>query len=86
MYVPWIRQESNLLSRTASFNGATSALNLPDNLMTSTMAFAVEMWFKAGSGKTGVLFGEQNASLSAAPTSWSPSLYAGTDGKLNGKA
>jgi RHS repeat-associated protein len=69
----------------ASFNGSTSALNLPDNLVTSTMAFAVEMWFKAASGKTGVLFGEQNASLSSTPTHWSPGLYVGTDGKLYGK-
>jgi len=64
----------------------TAAIVLPDNLATSTMAFAVELWFIAASGKSGVLFAEQNSALSATPTHWSPGLYIGTDFKLHAKA
>ncbi|GIF96860.1 discoidin domain-containing protein [Catellatospora citrea] len=70
--------------KAASFTG-TSRMLPPDNLLTTTMGFSVEMWFKAASGKTGVLYGEQNTSLNQTPARWSPALYVGTDGKLHGK-
>lgn len=71
----------------ASFDmAAKSSMALPDNLLTSTMAFTVELWFKAASGKTGVLYGEQNTPLGTTPQRWSPALYIGTDGKLHGRA
>ncbi|SNS97149.1 discoidin domain-containing protein [Actinoplanes regularis] len=73
--------------RAGTFTGAnSSAMMLPDNLLTSTMAFTVELWFKAASGSTGVLYGEQNTTLGTTPKRWSPALYVGTDGKLHGRA
>ncbi|MFF0819747.1 LamG-like jellyroll fold domain-containing protein [Micromonospora haikouensis] len=72
--------------KAASFAGTSkSAVVVPDNTITSSMAFAVELWFKAASGNTGVLFGEQDAALSSTPSNWSPALYVGTDGKLHGR-
>jgi len=70
--------------KAASFTGA-STMALPDNLLSTTMAFSIELWFKAASGKTGVLYGEQNTSLNQTPTHWSPALYVGTDGKLHAR-
>jgi len=61
------------------------ALLLPDNTVASSLTFAVELWFKAASGNTGVLFGEQNTPLGVDPWHFSPGLYVGTDGKLHGK-
>lgn len=72
---------------TGAFPGGSSrsSLALPENMLTVSMAFTVELWFRTGSGGAGVLFSEQNSSLSATPTHWSPALYVGTDGKLHGK-
>ncbi|MCP2327020.1 RHS repeat-associated protein [Hamadaea flava] len=70
----------------ASFDGTKSSrLSVPDHLTTPSMAFAVELWFKAASGKNGVLYGIQNTALGTTPARYSPSLYVGTDFKLHGK-
>lgn len=72
--------------KAVTFTGTTpSSMLLPDNLLTSTMAFTVELWFKAASGSTGVLYGEQSSAFTTVPKHWSPGLYVGTDGKLHGR-
>jgi RHS repeat-associated protein len=61
-----------------------SAIVMPDNLVTSSMAFALEMWFKAAPGKNGVLYSEQDRPLNATPGHHAPALYVRTDGLLHG--
>ena len=64
--------------------GSDGPVVLPDALVSSSTALAVELWFKATSGSYGYLFGEQNADFLTPTTVWSPMLYVGTDGKLRG--
>jgi large repetitive protein len=71
----------------ATFDGATSYLELPADDIPTTGPNSVEMWFKMpkSSAKGGVLFGYQTDPVGAASTaSWTPALYVGTDGKLRG--
>jgi RHS repeat-associated protein len=78
---------ANSPDTAAGFPGSTtSAVALPDNLLNSSMAFAVEMWFKTAAGGHGTLFGQQNTDLSTLPGNHVPMLYVGTDGKLRGHA
>ncbi|HEX5145338.1 MAG TPA: LamG-like jellyroll fold domain-containing protein [Mycobacterium sp.] len=68
------------------FTGTSdSFIALPDDLASSSMAFAVELWFKAAAGAHGVLMGEQNQDVPTTPTHLTPMLYIGTDGKLRGQ-
>jgi len=69
---------------TAGGFAGGSTVVLPDNLVNSSMAFAVELWFKAAAGATGVLFSEQSASVPSTPVHYAPMLYVGTDGRLRG--
>ncbi|MBM0237169.1 VCBS repeat-containing protein [Micromonospora sp. ATA32] len=75
-------------SKAASFDGSSSYLQLPPEDMPTTGPNSVEMWFKMPAGNTagGVLYSYQNGPITdpAATTSWNPSLYIGTDGKLRG--
>ncbi|GAA2707818.1 LamG-like jellyroll fold domain-containing protein [Micromonospora olivasterospora] len=75
-------------SKAASFNGSTSYLQLPPEDLPTTGPNSVEMWFKMPDKNTagGVLYSYQNGPITdpAAVTSWNPSLYVGTDGKLRG--
>jgi RHS repeat-associated protein len=68
------------------FTGAAdSYVSLPDNLLSPSVAFSIELWFKAAAGKSGVLFGSQSVPIPTVPTSgWAPNLMIGTDGKLRG--
>lgn len=52
---------------------------------TRRSGLAVELWFKAATGGTGVLMSMQNADLSAVPSHYTPLLYVDTAGKLRGK-
>jgi RHS repeat-associated protein len=68
----------------AGFDGTSSNVELPDNLVRGSPYLAVELWFKTTTG--GVLFGYQNRQLSDAPGgSFVPTLYVGSDGKLRGQ-
>jgi RHS repeat-associated protein len=70
---------------TAATFGGTSAVTLPSGMISSSVGLAEEIWFKAASGASGILVGEQSVALPATPTNdWAPSLYIGTDGKLRG--
>ncbi|MFI0791564.1 LamG-like jellyroll fold domain-containing protein [Micromonospora rubida] len=69
----------------ATFNGTSSAVELPKGLLKKSRDGAVELWFKAPSTSTGgPLLGYQDAALSATSTRGVPLLYLGTDGRLRG--
>ena len=73
--------------------GATDAarisnayVQLPGNLVASSSYQSVALWFKAAA--PGVLFSYENSAVSTGATTngnYTPSLYIGTDGKLNGE-
>jgi RHS repeat-associated protein len=70
----------------AQFNGTSSAVGLPDNLVESLTSASVGLWFKTTSASAGMLFstghsepGTPNPSSAAMPV-----LYVGSDGKLYG--
>jgi len=70
----------------AGFNGTTSYLGLPAADIPGAGAQSVSMWFKMAAGDLtgGVLMGYQDTALGTAPTTFTPALYVGTDGKLRG--
>ncbi|MDI2130549.1 LamG-like jellyroll fold domain-containing protein [Yinghuangia seranimata] len=66
------------------FNGQSSYVELPQDLIHGSSQASIELWFKTA--KPGVLFGTQSDLPGAATqASWAPLLYVGTDGKLHGK-
>ncbi len=68
----------------ATFNGSTSYVRLPDQLVTDTPYLTAELWFRTTG--SGVLFSYQNHTLEEATTGkYTPALYVGTDGKLRGE-
>ncbi len=69
---------------SASFNGTSSYVRLPDQLVTETPYLTVELWFQTT--QHGVLFSYQNHTLEENTTGkYTPALYVGTDGKLRGE-
>jgi RHS repeat-associated protein len=70
----------------AAFNGTSSSVKLPVNLVSGATYQSVSLWFKTTSDN-GVLFSSQAAPLSAGTTSayYTPTLYVGSDGKLHGE-
>ncbi|HUN34614.1 MAG TPA: LamG-like jellyroll fold domain-containing protein [Trebonia sp.] len=69
----------------ASFNGATpSYLSLPVSDTAISGPGSIGLWFKT-TGKDEVLYAAENGPLSGTtgPSSYTPALYIGTDGKLN---
>ncbi|MGN9813525.1 LamG-like jellyroll fold domain-containing protein [Micromonospora sp. BQ11] len=70
----------------ASFNGTSSAVELPKGLVKKSRDASVELWFKIGLTQTGgPLLGYQDKALGTAATSGVPVLYTGTDGRLRGQ-
>lgn len=71
--------------KSATFDGGSSYATLPDNLTTSTMSLAVELWFKTTSNGTLISYADK-AFPQADPggTRSTPLLYVGTDGLLYG--
>ncbi|MEV6382702.1 DNRLRE domain-containing protein [Streptomyces sp. NPDC051773] len=68
----------------ATFNGTTSYVQLPDQLVTDTPYLTAELWFRTSG--SGVLFSYQDHTLEEATTGKNtPALYVGTDGKLRGE-
>jgi RHS repeat-associated protein len=66
--------------------GSSRRVALPEGLVNSSMTPTVELWFKASSGQSGVLFGVQSDPATTVPGGeWTPTLYVGTDGKLRGE-
>ncbi|ATO85562.1 hypothetical protein ACWT_6147 [Actinoplanes sp. SE50] len=68
------------------FTGAAdSYVTLPEALLAPSVAFSIELWFKAAAGKSGVLFGSQAMQIPAVSAGgWAPNLTVGIDGKLHG--
>lgn len=65
-----------------TFNGTSSAVQLPSTAAPVTGPASVELWFKTS--KAGVLYSYQSGALGDAQTNWNPALYVGTDNKLHG--
>ncbi|GIF97014.1 LamG-like jellyroll fold domain-containing protein [Catellatospora citrea] len=76
------------MSKAVGFNGTSSSVKLPSNLAATAGYQSVSMWFKAAAGSgDGVLLGQSWDDPAAAATSngaYSPTLYLGSDGKLQG--
>jgi RHS repeat-associated protein len=69
----------------AGFNGTSSVVRMPDDLVRNSAYIGVEMWFKTTSTAGGALFSTGHELPGAATPSGSmPVLYVGTDGKLYG--
>jgi RHS repeat-associated protein len=69
---------------SATFNGTSSKVFMPQAAISATNHDAIEMWFKTT--VAGMLFGYQNqAAGTAGTTTYVPALYVGTDGKLYGE-
>ena len=68
-----------------TFNGSSSSVSLPANLVTASSNQSVSLWFKTTSA--GVLFSYQGSPISGGTTSgnYTPALYVGSDGKLHGE-
>ncbi|PZG00164.1 Teneurin-1 [Micromonospora deserti] len=68
---------------TASFNGTSSHVQLPGNLVSDGQYQSISMWFKTTT-PNGVLFSYQADPISKGTTSYNytPSIYIGSDGKL----
>jgi RHS repeat-associated protein len=70
----------------ASFNGTSSYVRLPDNLVSgaqNAINSTVSMWFNTTT-PNGVLFSYQGQAIGGTVTSYVPALYVGSDGKLLG--
>ncbi|MGW0432571.1 LamG-like jellyroll fold domain-containing protein [Micromonospora sp. NPDC003197] len=75
-------------NKAASFDGTSSYLSLPADVVPSITTQSVGMWFKMPAGSTagGTLLGLQIDPMTESTiTGWTPALYVGTDGKLRGK-
>ncbi|WP_247648747.1 LamG-like jellyroll fold domain-containing protein [Saccharomonospora xinjiangensis] len=69
----------------AVFDGSTSYVELPDDLVRNSAYASVELWFKTTSTTGGVLFSTSHDEPGdAAPSGSMPVLYVGTDGRLHG--
>jgi RHS repeat-associated protein len=72
-------------STAASFDGSSSYVSVPADLLHTDTERAVGIWFKTSA--SGVLIGDQSVAIddaTAASGSWTPVLYVGSDGKLHG--
>ena len=70
----------------STFDGTSSQVTLPQNLVSGESYQSVSLWFKTTTAN-GVLFSYQSSPLSAGTTTggYTPSLYIGSDGKLYGQ-
>ncbi|WJK43714.1 polymorphic toxin-type HINT domain-containing protein [Solwaraspora sp. WMMA2056] len=70
----------------AAFDGTSSYLQLPGDLVADGQYQTVSMWFRT-TAVNGVLFGYSAAPVTAGttPTTYVPALYVGSDGKLRGQ-
>ncbi|MGW2516580.1 LamG-like jellyroll fold domain-containing protein [Streptomyces sp. NPDC001617] len=71
-------------STAASFNGTTSDVALPKNTGNDTDSGALSLWFKTSAGP-GVLYSYASQPIGSGQAAgfYTPSIYVGTDGKLN---
>ncbi|WP_307043570.1 LamG-like jellyroll fold domain-containing protein [Streptomyces achromogenes] len=71
-------------AKVATFNGTTSDVSLPKNLGNDTDSGALSLWFKTSAGP-GVLYSYASQPIGSGQASgfYTPSIYVGSDGKLN---
>lgn len=70
----------------ATFDGATSVVQLPKGMVKRSRDTAVELWFKLSPTQTGgPLLGYQDKPADGSPTVGVPLLYVGLDGRLRGQ-
>ncbi|WP_369189729.1 LamG-like jellyroll fold domain-containing protein [Streptomyces sp. R08] len=71
-------------STAASFNGTSSDVALPKNTGNDTDSGALSLWFKTSAGP-GVLYSYASQPIGSGKAAgfYTPSVYVGTDGKLN---
>jgi RHS repeat-associated protein len=72
----------------ASFNGTSSYVSLPNDLVSDSTDVSVGLWFKASSGQDGVLFSYDADAItnsSGSSVARQPALYIGTNGELYGE-
>ncbi|WP_134656329.1 DNRLRE domain-containing protein [Streptomyces sp. H23] len=69
---------------SAAFNGTSSYVQLPDQVVSDTPYLTAELWFRTTG--SGVLLSYQDHTLEEATTGkYTPALYVGTDGRLRGE-
>ncbi|MFJ1653392.1 LamG-like jellyroll fold domain-containing protein [Streptomyces sp. NPDC088337] len=68
----------------ATFNGTSSDIALPKNLGNDTDSGAISLWFKTSKGP-GVLYSYASQPIGSGQAAgfYTPSIYVGSDGKLN---
>jgi RHS repeat-associated protein len=73
-------------STAASFDGATAAVGLPNNLVTASTYLTVGLWFRTTATGAATLLATGTSPLGTANPSGAanPVLYVGTDGRLHG--
>ncbi|MGW5196736.1 LamG-like jellyroll fold domain-containing protein [Streptomyces spiralis] len=71
-------------AKAATFNGTSSDIALPKNLGNDTDSGAISLWFKTSQGP-GVLYSYASQPIGSGQAAgfYTPSIYVGTDGKLN---
>jgi RHS repeat-associated protein len=71
----------------AAFNGTSSYLSLPNDLLTDDTDVSIGLWFKSVPGKSGVLFAYSAGSLASGSEGNHavPALYIGANGELYGE-
>ncbi|MFI5973000.1 LamG-like jellyroll fold domain-containing protein [Streptomyces sp. NPDC051452] len=71
-------------AKAATFNGTSSDVSLPKNLGNDTDSGAISLWFKTSQGP-GVLYSYASQPIGSGQAAgfYTPSVYVGTDGKLN---
>ena len=71
---------------SASFNGSSSYIALPNSTILNQSSFTMMMRFKASPAQTGVLFGYQNQSVGTpTPSQFMPVIVVRSDGLLYGE-
>jgi RHS repeat-associated protein len=74
------------LDTAATFNGASSSVDLPKGALKKSRDAAVEVWFKQPvTAPAGPLVGYQDKTLGETSSIGVPLLYTGTDGRLHGQ-
>ncbi len=76
---------SNSTATSATFDGSSSYVQLPGNLIMDGSYQTISLWFKT-TATNGVLFSYQNKAITAgAPNSITPALYVDSNGYLRGE-
>ena len=70
---------------SASFDGASSYIALPNSIGTTYSEFTIKMGFNVSSGQGGILFGYQNQPVGNSPGDYVPIISVQSNGYLRGE-